>query len=139
MPGSEASADATPGTQPVVDARTRKFRQAAFVYLHVAILYEFVVFVLWRQDLLPSMRGPGALWLVIGAGITAVVFWGLWSWRNVWFARTIWVLHALRLPALIAGAFFPPPGAVIPPGLWAMAIPIVLINLWMIARAAWDL
>ncbi|HUF69048.1 MAG TPA: hypothetical protein VMM79_10440 [Longimicrobiales bacterium] len=139
MPGSEASADATPGTPPAMDARTRKFRQAAFVYLHVAILYEFVVFVLWRQDLLPSTRGPGALWLVIGAGITAVVFWGLWSWRNVWFARTIWVLHALRLPALIAGAFFPQTGAVIPPGLWAMAIPIVLINLWMIARAAWDL
>ena len=123
----------------VARARDRKFRQAAFVYLHVALLYEFVVFVLWRQDLLPASRGPGWAWLMAGAAITAVVFWGLWAWRNAWFARAVWALHALRLPALIGGAFFPAPAGVIPPGLWAMAIPVVLVNLWMLARAGWDL
>lgn len=124
---------------PQSDPRARRFRQAAFVYLHVGLLYEFVIFVLWRQDLLPPGRGSGPVWLVIGAAITAIIFTGLWSWRNVWLARAVWALHALRLPALIGGAFFPRPDAVIPPGLWAMAIPIVLVNLWMLARAGWDL
>jgi len=117
----------------------RKFRQAAFVYLHVGLLYEFVVYVLWRRDLLPSTRGPGFVWLIIGAAITAAVFWGLWSWRNVWFARAIWLMHALRLPALIGLAFFPAPGAVVPTAIYAIAIPVVLVNLWMLARAGWDL
>jgi hypothetical protein len=129
--GTAGSADA--------DTRARKFRQAAFVYLHVGILYEVIVFVLWRRDLLPSTRGPGVIWLFFGAAVTLVIFWGLWSWRNVWLARAVWALHALRLPALVGGAFFPLPDAVIPPALWAMAIPIVLINLWMLARAGWDL
>src|SRR5690606_6758469 len=86
------------------DPRARKFRQAAFVYLHVGLLYEFAVLVLWRVGLLPANRGPVWLWLAIGAAIVAFVFWGLWRWRNVWFARAIWALHALRLPALIQGA-----------------------------------
>jgi len=134
-----AGASDGPLTASSADALTRKRRQAAFVYLHVGLLYEFVVFVLWRQDLLPASRGPGWVWLLIGAAITAAVVLGLWHWRNVWLARVIWALHALRLPALIGGAFFPRPDAIIPPGLWAMAIPIVLINLWMLARAGWDL
>jgi hypothetical protein len=140
VPAASAPGASDPSASgPAIDARTRKRRQAAFVYLHVALLYEFVVFVLWRQGLLPESRGPGWVWLLAGAAITAAVVAGLWYWRNVWFARAIWALHALRLPALIGGAFFPPPDAVIPPGLWAMAIPIVLVNLWMLARAGWDL
>ncbi len=119
--------------------RTVKFRQAAFVYLHVGLLYEVVVWVLWREGMLPASRGPAALWLVLGALITAAVFLGLWRWRNAWFARAIWALHALRLPALVSGAFFPEPGAALPPSLYLFALPIVLVNLWMLARAGWDL
>lgn len=129
-PSSAAAAD--PG-------RARKFRQAAFFYLHVGLLYEFVVFVLWRRGLLPEGRGSGPVWLVIGAAITAVIFWGLWQRRSVWLARIIWGLHALRLPAILEGAFFPAAGAGLPPALWLFALPIVLINLWLLARAGWDL
>ena len=97
-------------TQPIGaardPARSRKFRQAAFVYLHVGLLYEFVVFVLWREELLPESRGSGPVWLLLGAAITAFVVWGLWRWQHRRFAQAIWVLHALRLPALIRGAFF---------------------------------
>lgn len=120
-------------------ARSRKFRQAAFVYLHVGLLYEFAVWVLWRAGLLPGERGPGWVWLLLGALITLAIVWGLWRWQNVWFARAIWALHALRLPALIGGAFFPEPTASLPADFFLAAIPIVLINLWMLARAGWDL
>ena len=128
-----------PDVRVEANVRTRKFRQAAFVYLHVGLLYEFVVYVLWRRDLLPSTRGPAVVWLLIGAAITAAVFFGLWSWRNTWFARAIWAMHALRLPALIGLAFFPEPGGLVPTAIYAFAIPIVLLNLWMLARAGWDL
>lgn len=122
----------------VDEAATRRFRQAAFVYLHIAILYECTVFVLWRRGLLPAGRGPGPVWLLIGAGITALVFWALWQ-RKRWVARVIWALHALRLPAIIQGAFFPAAASVLPPSLWLTALPLVLLNLWMLARAGWDL
>jgi hypothetical protein len=134
---SDAAVAATPSHPP--SARARKFRQAAFVYLHVGILYEAGVYVMAREGLLPTTRGPAALWLVFGAVITAVVVAGLWRWQNVWFARVIWALHALRLPALLGGAFFHDPAATIPPSLYLMAIPIVLLNLWMLSRAGWDL
>lgn len=118
--------------------RARKYRQAAFVYLHVGLLYEATVFSLARAGLLPAERGPAWLWLGIGAAIVAVVFWGLWSWQNAWFARAIFALHALRLPALIDGAFLPEAG-ILPPAFYATALAVVLINLWMLARAGWDL
>ncbi|HEX7090936.1 MAG TPA: hypothetical protein VF192_12420 [Longimicrobiales bacterium] len=121
------------------DARARKYRQAAFVYLHVGLLYEFAVVVLWRQGLLPAQRGPAWLWLLIGAAIVAFVFWGLWRWQHAWFARVIWALHALRLPALIQGAFFPDAAAAVPPAFYLTALVIILANLWMLARAGWDL
>jgi hypothetical protein len=119
-------------------ARTLKFRQAAFVYLHVGLLYEFTVLVLWRAGRMPD-RGPAWLWLLAGAAILAFVVWGLWSWRNVWFARIIWGLHALRLPALLEGAFFPAEAATIPSSFFLTALLVVLVNLWMLARAGWDL
>ncbi len=121
------------------DARTRKFRQAAFVYLHVGLLYESVIFVLWRRGQLPADRGSGPVWLVIGAAIVALVFWGLWYRRSVWLARVIWAVHAVRLPAVLRGAFFPAAGAVLPSELWSFALGVVLVNLWMLARAGWDL
>jgi hypothetical protein len=118
----------------------RKFRQAAFVYLHVGLLYEFGVLALWRNGLLGDDRGHPLLWLGVGAGIVAVVFWGLWRWRNRWFARAIWAVHSLRLPALIGGAFLAAPGeARLAPALYQFALVVVVINLWMLARAGWDL
>jgi hypothetical protein len=119
--------------------RARKFRQAAFVYLHVGILYLAAVWVVASEGLLPGERGPLWLWLLFGVAITAVVFWGLWSWQNVWLARLIWALHALRLPALIGGAFFPAGDAALGPPFYSTALAVVLVNLWMLARAGWDL
>lgn len=109
------------------------------VYLHVGILYEGAVFIMWRQGFLTDDRGPVWLWLVIGALVVAVVCWGLWFWRNAWFARVIWALHALRVPALIEGAFLPPPEQRLAPGFYITALVVVLINLAMLARAGWDL
>lgn len=119
--------------------RILKFRQAAFVYLHLGLLYEFAVVAMWREGLLPTERGPIALWLVLGAAIVGLVIWGLWSWQSPWFARIIWGVHALRLPALIGGAFFPAPDATVPESFYLTAMIVVLINLWMLARAGWDL
>ena len=119
--------------------RGRKFRQAAFVYLHVGLLYLSAVYAMAGAGHLPEERGPVWVWLLLGALLLAAIFWGLWSWQNVWFARVIWALHALRLPALIQGAFFPDPGASLPGSFYLTAMIAVLVNLWMLARAGWDL
>lgn len=121
------------------ERRERKFRQAAFVYLHVGLLYEGAVWVMARRGLLPEGRGPVWLWLLMGAAIVGVVFWGLWSRKSVWLARIVWALHALRLPALIDGAFLPAPDSLVPPGAYQAALVVVLVNLAMLARAGWDL
>jgi len=120
------------------EARARKFRQAAIAYLHVGLLYEASVWVLWQRGLMPQSRGPVALWLSFGAAITAFVVWGLWRWQHARFAQLIWLLHALRLPALIGGAFFADPARSIPPSFYLVALFIVLFNLWMLARAGFD-
>ena len=115
-----------------------KFRQAAFFYVHVAILYEAAVWVLHRDGSLPS-RGPVGLWLIAGGVLASVVFWGLWSWRNVWQARALWVIGALRIPTLLRGAFLPQEGAVLSTTFYIAALIVVLVNLWLLARAGWDL
>jgi len=71
-------------------ARARKFRQAAFVYLHVAVLYEASAYAMWRHGLLPVGRGPGWVWLIAGGLVAAAIFLGLLRWQNVIFARVIW-------------------------------------------------
>ena len=119
--------------------RVAKFRQAAFVYLHVAILYESAAYAMAGTGRLPTRFGPPWIWLVAGAAIAALVFVGLYHWRNVWFARVVWGLHGLRLPTLIKGAFFASAGAVTPPSFYITAIVVVMVNLWMLARAGWDL
>ena len=119
--------------------RAAKFRQAGFVYLHVAILYEAAVYAMLEGGALPLRFGPPWVWLLAGAGLTAFVFVGLYHWRNVWFARIIWGLHALRAPALIGGAFFASPDTLTPPAFYLTALVVVVINLWMLARAGWDL
>ncbi len=125
------------------DARVAKFRQAAFVYLHVAILYEAAAYVMMGPGLLPSRFGSPWMWLVAGAVVAAIVFVGLYRFRNVWVARIVWGLHGLRLPVLIRGAFFaapaPAPDVITPPSFYVMALGVVLVNLWMLARAGWDL
>lgn len=119
-------------------ARARKFRQAAFVYLHVAILYEAAAYAMWRHGLLPTGRGPGWVWLIAGALVSGAIFVGLLRWQNVIFARVIWVIHGLRLPALIGSAFVTTVEGGLTRGFYVTAIVVVVINLWMLARAAWD-
>jgi hypothetical protein len=121
------------------EARAAKFKQAAFFYLIVALLYESTVWVVYKQGLLPAKRGPVALWLLIGAVITALIVWSLLRYKRPWIARTVFVLHALRLPTLISNAFFSSAERAIPPALYEAALVVVLINLWLLARAGWDL
>src|SRR5205823_3857248 len=88
----------------------------------------------------PAERyGPAWIWLLIGAAIVALVFWLLWSRESVWTARVVWAMGLFRIPALIEGAFFPGPGAQVPPGFYLVALGVVLLNLWALARAGWDL
>lgn len=119
--------------------RSRKYRQAAFAYLHVGLLYEAAVWAMAGAGVLPAERGPVWVWLVAGAAILAVVFAGLWWWQNRWFARIIWALHALRLPALIEGAFLPAADSRLPPSFYLTALVVVVVNLAFLARAGWDL
>lgn len=121
------------------EERVAKFRQAAFVYLHVAILYEAAAYQMIRAGILPSRFGSPWIWLAAGASVAAVVFVALYRWRNVWAARFVWGLHGLRLPALISGAFFASAETAAPPSFYLTAIVVVLLNLWMLARAGWDL
>lgn len=129
-------------TTPVPDDtsdRRAKFRQAAFVYLHVALLYEAAVWVMHGAGRLPAGRGPVAVWLLAGAVIAGAIFWGLWFKRSVWLARIVWALGTLRLPALLRGAFLPVEDAALPPSFYLVALVVVIVNLWMLARAGWDL
>jgi hypothetical protein len=130
----------TPGKGDGAAARERKFRQAAFVYLHVGLLYTFAVYAMWRAGLIGEVPGHPLLWLLAGGLIVAVVFWALWFRQSSWFARIVWALHALRLPALIDGAFLRAPGeGTLPPSFYLVAIVVIVANLWMLARAGWDL
>ena len=54
-------------------ARVEKFRQAGFVYVHVAILYEAAVYTMLGAGTLPTRFGTPWVWLVVGAGIAALV------------------------------------------------------------------
>ena len=122
------------------DARVRKFRQAAFVYLHVGLLYEAAVWAMREHEgMLPTRFGPLALWLVVGAAVTALVFAGLYWWQNAWVARGVWIIHAGRLPWAINGGLLADGGARFPPAFYVAALVVILVNLWMLARAGWDL
>jgi multisubunit Na+/H+ antiporter MnhC subunit len=95
---------------------------------------------MWRAGLLPFTRlGSPVLWLVLGGVVALAVFFALLYWRNVTFIRVIWAVHALRLPPLIGGAFFRSAARPIPEAFYITAIVVVVINLWMLARAGWDL
>jgi hypothetical protein len=117
--------------------RARKFRQAAIAYLHYAVLYELGVYALYEQGMFPASRGSPTVWLVFGVVIAGLVVWGLWWWQNRWFARVVWVVMSLRLPALMAGAFLGT-ATTVAPGFYLAAGIVVIAAMWMIARAAWD-
>ena len=121
------------------DRRATKFRQAAFVYLHVAILYEAAAWAMMRRGMLPSRFGPPWIWMLAGAVVAALVFFGLSRWQNAWFARGVWAIHGLRIPALVTGAFFADEATRMSSGFYLTALVVVMINLWMLARAGWDL
>jgi hypothetical protein len=116
-----------------------KLRQAAFFYLHVGALYEAAVYTLAKRGVLGERLGPPWMWLLLGAGIVGVVFWALWFRRSFWTARVVWLLGLFRLPALIRGAFFPLESALLPESFYLVALGVVLLNAWMLARAGWDL
>lgn len=121
-------------------SRARKFRQAAFVYAHVALLYEASAYAMWRRNVLPATTlGPPWLWLVLGAVMAGLVFYALYSRQSVWVARVVWVVHGLRLPTLVKGAFFVDASPLMTPSFYLTAIVVVVANLWMLARAGWDL
>jgi hypothetical protein len=121
------------------ESRARKFRQAAFVYLHVAALYEAAAYTMWRRDLLPVNWGPGWIWLLAGALVGGLIFLGLLRWQNAWFARAVWLVHGLRLPTLIHRAFVLGDTGPLAPSFYLVAMVVVVVNLWMLARAGWDL
>ena len=119
--------------------REQKFRQAAFVYLHVGILREGAAFQAWRHGILPERMGPGWIWLLVGPVITGVVFWALWKWQKAWVARVVWLIVALQVPTLIGGTFFPTLDQRLAPAFYGTALLVFMINLAMLARAGWDL
>ena len=129
------AAPVEPGPDPT---RIRKFKQAAFFYLHMGVLYEAAVLEMSRRGMLEARGGTPWIWLLAGAGIVAFVFWMLWSRQSIWTARIIWGLGLFRLPALVGGAFFPDPATRIPTDFFLVALVIVLVNLWLLARAGWD-
>ncbi len=121
--------------------RGTKFRQAAFVYLHVAMLIDLGVYVMWRAGHVGNTPlGPAWLWIFLLVPlIVGLVFLGLYWWQNPWLARVVWVLQWGRLSSLIRSAFVVEVGAPMPPAFYTLAILLVTANLWMLARAAWDL
>jgi hypothetical protein len=83
--------------------------------------------------------GPPLLWLILGIVVAGAVFVGLLRWQNVIFARVVWAVHGLRLPALMGYAFITTMEGAMTRAFYITAIVVVSINLWMLARAAWDL
>ena len=118
--------------------RSAKFRHAAYVYLHVTVLYEATALVMIRADVLPVRFGPPMLWLVLGLAVGLTIFWGLLRWQNVWLARIVWFSNAYRTVPLIKSAFIPSESPAMERSFYIMALIVVIINLWMLARAAWD-
>src|SRR5262245_12476345 len=105
----------------------------------VGILYESGVWVVWQNGLLPPGRGPIWVWLAIGAVLVAAIVGALWRFRNPWLPRIIFALHALRVPLLIDHTFFESVPNDLPHAMYGAALVVVLINLWLLARAGWDL
>jgi hypothetical protein len=135
-PDGDESAE---GAESHADRRAAKFRQAAFVYLHVVVLYEAGAWAMWRRGMLPTAHGAPEAWLIAGLLVGLAIVFALLHWKEPWIARVVWLIHGLRLPALVSGAFFPDDTTRFAPSLYLTALVAVMINLWMLARAGWDL
>jgi len=109
------------------------------VYLHVTVLYEAAAIVMYRAGVLPVRFGPPELWLGLGLLVGLAIFWGLLSWQNVWLARLVWLANAYRPVPLIRSAFVPSEHPHLDPSFYLVALVVVVVNMWMLARAAWDL
>lgn len=127
---------------------TLKHRQAAAYYLLLAILYDGAVWQMAQHGLLgrDTPGGPTWLYFVVGTLIAAAVFYFLWFRENRWVARVVAVAGAVRLVAMIDEAFLklhPAPVGGSPYAIsrafWVAAFVIVAINVWLMARAGWDL
>lgn len=131
-----------------LSARTLKYRQAAAYYLWLAALYDGAVWQLQQHGVLgrATPGGPTWLYLVAGAIIAAVVFYFLWFRENRWVARVVAIASTVRLVAILDEAFLklhpsPVDGSpyAISRAFWIAAFVIVAINVWLMARAGWDL
>ena len=122
-------------------SRQTKFRQAAFVYLHRAVLFEAAAYVMWKQGLLPNTRrgGPPGMWLFIAPVMFGAVFYGLLKWRTPWFYMALWLLEAGLLPTLIHFAFVSTDTGIMSPGFYLTGLVVIVFTMWMLARAVWDL
>ena len=121
------------------EERARKFRQAAFVYLHVTVLYEAAALVMFREGQIPVRFGPPVLWLTIGLAVGLAIFWGLLRWQNAWLARIVWLMNCYRCVPLIRSAFVAGAAPNFVPSAYVFALIVVIINMWMLARAGWDI
>jgi hypothetical protein len=96
------------------------------------------------MGILPQVRGPAWLWLLIGAVLAGLISYALWRFQKRWLALTVWALGTLRLPVLIEGAFFDRAhtfvdASQISNSFYLTALVVVLINLGFLARAGFDL
>ena len=92
-----------------------------------------------RTGALTDRFGPPVMYLFLGGGAAALIVWSLYALQNVWITRLVWAVHSLRLPSLINGAFFAGEAARFVPSMYLTGIVMVVVNLWMLARAGWDL
>lgn len=122
------------------EARARKFRQAAFAYLHYAVLLEVGAYTMWRLDILPRNWGPPVVWVFVAVPVAAgLVFLGLLWWQNVWWARLVWLSVAGRLPWLAHRAFVVGETGELATSMYLTALVATVATMWMLARAAWDI
>lgn len=108
-------------------------------YLLMGVVYEGAVLIAWRNGFAPTDRGPVGLWLVVGAVVLGAIVWGLWTWRNVWLPRVLLVFNAGRVIAVMGPAFVLEAERGFSPAFYQLETVMLLINMWMLARAGWDL
>lgn len=108
-------------------------------YLLVGLIYEASVFVAWREGFAPTHRGPPWLFLfVLAPLVLGFIVWGLWSWRNRWLARVLFVFNGVRVIFVFGPGFVPALERNLSPAFYQLETVLLLANMWMLARAGWD-
>jgi hypothetical protein len=79
------------------------------------------------------------LWLVVGALVLGAIVWGLWVWKHPWVARVLLAFNAIRVVGVMGPAFVSGPERGLTPAFYQLETVLLLINMWMLARAGWDL